>query len=231
MTITLYDLAARDPAIRFSPFCWRTKMALRHKGLSFAMVPWRFREKAALVPAGSERVPVIQDDGRWVADSWAIALYLNSEYPDQPALMADEAARAAARFTMSWCDASLHPAIARYAMLEILNAIDPADQAYFRASREQRFGTTLEAFCGDPAGARKTVAGVLAPVEQTLRDHAFLGGARPVYADYALFGSLMWPHAICREPLLAPASNVVMWFERMLDLNDGFARTAKTVRS
>ncbi len=33
MAITMYDLAGADPNRRFSPFCWRTKMALAHKGL------------------------------------------------------------------------------------------------------------------------------------------------------------------------------------------------------
>jgi len=33
MTITLYDLAGAEAERRFSPFCWRTKMALAHKVL------------------------------------------------------------------------------------------------------------------------------------------------------------------------------------------------------
>jgi glutathione S-transferase len=39
MTRTLYDLAAKDPEMRFSPFCWRAKMAMRHKGLDFETIP------------------------------------------------------------------------------------------------------------------------------------------------------------------------------------------------
>ena len=35
MAITLYDLAGADEHRRFSPYCWRTKMALAHKGLAF----------------------------------------------------------------------------------------------------------------------------------------------------------------------------------------------------
>ena len=41
MTIKLYDLAGEDAALRFSPFCWRTKMALKHKGLPFETEVWR----------------------------------------------------------------------------------------------------------------------------------------------------------------------------------------------
>ena len=35
MAITLYDLAGAETDRRFSPFCWRTRMALAHKGLAF----------------------------------------------------------------------------------------------------------------------------------------------------------------------------------------------------
>lgn len=223
MTIRMYDLAGADPSLRFSPFCWRTKMALLHKGLHFEALPWRFTEKSALVPTGSDRVPVIEDKGRWVKDSWTIALYLDEAYPDRPKLMADEAERAAARLAMSWCDMALHLPIARYCMLEIHNALRPEDQPYFRSSRERRFGATLEAVCADPAGARKQVAQSLAPAEQTLADHAFFGGGKPAYADYALFGTLMWPYVTCREPMLAPSTNVARWFDRMLGLHGGYA--------
>jgi len=50
MTITLYDLAGAEPDRRFSPFCWRTRLALAHKGLAVETVPWRFSEKALLRP-------------------------------------------------------------------------------------------------------------------------------------------------------------------------------------
>ncbi|HCI47115.1 MAG TPA: glutathione S-transferase, partial [Rhodospirillaceae bacterium] len=47
MTIKLYDLAGEDAALRFSPFCWRTKMALKHKGLPFETEAWHITGKEA----------------------------------------------------------------------------------------------------------------------------------------------------------------------------------------
>jgi len=44
MAITLYDLAGAETDRRFSPFCWRTRMALAHKRLDVETVPWRFTE-------------------------------------------------------------------------------------------------------------------------------------------------------------------------------------------
>jgi hypothetical protein len=39
MTITMYDLAGAEMDRRFSPFCWRSRMALAHKGLAVETVP------------------------------------------------------------------------------------------------------------------------------------------------------------------------------------------------
>ena len=69
MAIKLYDLAGAEADRRFSPYCWRTKMALAHKGLDFETIPWHFTDKSAIAFSGSERVPVIVDDETSVADS------------------------------------------------------------------------------------------------------------------------------------------------------------------
>ena len=48
MTLKLYDLAAADEERRFSPYCWRIKMALAHKELDVETIPLRFVEKDAI---------------------------------------------------------------------------------------------------------------------------------------------------------------------------------------
>jgi hypothetical protein len=45
MSLILYDLAGADPARRFSPYCWRVRLAIEHKGLSVETIPWRFTDK------------------------------------------------------------------------------------------------------------------------------------------------------------------------------------------
>ncbi len=86
MAITMYDLAGVEADRRFSPFCWRAKMALAHKGLAVETVPWRFTEKDKLPQPNAGRVPVIRDGDRVVHDSTAIADYLEERYPDRPSL-------------------------------------------------------------------------------------------------------------------------------------------------
>ena len=60
-TIKLWDLAGAEDDRRFSPHCWRVKMALRHKGLEAGEIPWRFSEKEAIAFSGQGRVPVITE--------------------------------------------------------------------------------------------------------------------------------------------------------------------------
>src|SRR3954465_11296126 len=86
MALKLFELVGTDAERPFSPFCWRTRMALAHKGLGAEKVPWCFTEKAAIAPHKSEKVPVLLDGETAVADSWAIALYLEDSYPDRPSL-------------------------------------------------------------------------------------------------------------------------------------------------
>src|SRR6201989_2220604 len=135
MAITLYDLAGAEADRRFSPFCWRTKMALAHKGLEVETVPWRFTEKDKLPQPNAGRVPVIVDGDKDVHDSSAIAEYLDERYPDKP-LFGGPAERGLTRFVQNWTETVLHIGIVRLVLVDIYNHLGPADQAYFRSDRE-----------------------------------------------------------------------------------------------
>ena len=93
MSIALYDLAGAEADRRFSPFCWRTRMALAHKALGVETLPWRFTEKDRLAETGQGKVPVMIDGERWLHDSWEIALYLEKTYPTTDANMTFSLAR------------------------------------------------------------------------------------------------------------------------------------------
>lgn len=228
--LKLFDLAGRDANLRFSPYCWRTKMALRHKDLAFETTPWRFTEKETIGKSGQGRVPVLIDGEQWVHDSWQIALYLDRSYPDRPALMKTDADRAAAHFMNSWCDLTLHLALRHLVLLDVLKAVAEKDQSYFRTSREKALGTTLEQACGDRAANLAGFLKTFAPAEAALSATRYFGGAQPNYSDYVLFGSLQWSNAISGTTFLPDGSAGAGWFEGMLDLYDGFARKAPTVR-
>lgn len=111
---------------------------------------------------------------------------------------------------------------------DLLDIIDPADHAYFRASREARFGRTLEATQADRETRVPLFRATLAPVRLSLRAQPWLGGDAPSYADFIVAGTLMWPRCASRFPLLAGDDPVTAWFERVLDLFDGLGRHART---
>lgn len=232
MTIQIYDLCGRDEGLRFSPYCWRAKMALHHKGLEYEGLPWRFTETDRLSASGQKRVPVIVDGDRIVSDSWQIANYLDETYPDRPMLMADPAARASARWINVWADTTLFAPLSAFAVKAVYQVLDPVDLDYFRTSRERRFGKSLDEVSSVEAqeAARATLTQVLRPAETALSEHSFLGGEAPYYGDYILFGTLMWPYVVSPSLPWADGTAVSDWFSRMLDLHGGAARRAVTVR-
>lgn len=227
MAIALWDLAGAEDDRRFSPHCWRVKMALRHKGLAVEETPWRFTEKDAIAFSGQKLVPVIKDGEREVHDSWAIALYLDEAYPDRPALFAGDEGRSLAFFFKHWTERTVHPAVLRVIVLDLFAALHEKDRAYFRETRERRFGKTLEAFAGDPDAAVAALRAALEPLRPAVAESAFVSGRSPGFADYVLFGAFQWARATSPRALLAPDDPIHAWRERMLDLFGGYARAAK----
>ena len=224
MAITLYDLAGAEADRRFSPFCWRTRMALAHKGLEVETVAWRFTEKDRLPHPNAGRVPVIVDDGHVVHDSSTIAGYLESRYADRPSLFSGETGHALTRFIQNWTETVLQPGLIGFVVLDIHRHAAPKDQAYFRKSREERFGRALEEVVRDREARLPAFRESLTPLRRTLERQDFLAGAAPAYADYVVFGACQWARAISDFVLLAPGDPVAAWRGRMLDLFEGLAR-------
>src|ERR1700681_1375617 len=145
MPLKLFELVGTDEARPFSPFCWRTRMALAHKGFGAESDPSRFTEKEAISPHKSEKVPVLLDGDKAVADSWVIANYLEDCYPDRPSLFGGEGGRAMGRMLNWWGDVVGIGGVFPLIVGDIVDHLRPVDQVYFRQSREARFGRPLEA--------------------------------------------------------------------------------------
>jgi Glutathione S-transferase len=224
MALTLYTLCGIDPARPFSPHCWKAVMALAHKGLAFEEAPVPFTKIAEIEGGASRTVPLLRDGDRLVADSFAIAAHLEEAYPDRPSLFGGAGGLAAARFVEAWSIATLHAALSPIILVDIHDRLAPADQAYFRETRENRFGKTLEEVVANRDAGIAAFPDRLQPLRLMLGRQPFLGGEGPLFSDYIVFGALQWARVVSRAELLPEGDPVRDWFERCLDLHGGVAR-------
>jgi glutathione S-transferase len=107
MAIVMYDLVGQDDR-RFSPHCWRTRMALAHKGLEHEARSTGFTGIPAIEDGTVKTVPALRDGARLVVDSWAIARHLEETYPERRSLFGGPGGLAVTRFVQSWSVAVLH---------------------------------------------------------------------------------------------------------------------------
>jgi len=224
MTVKLFELVGTDPARPFSPYCWRSRLALAHKGLVAETIPWRFTERSAIAPYKAEKVPVLLDGDKAIVDSWEIASYLEDAYPDRPSLFGGAGGRSSARFLNGWGDTVVIAGMFPFIIADIVQRLDPVDHDYFRKTREARFNRRLEDMSADRdskvEGFRKT----LDPLRLMLRAQPFIGGDAPNYGDCIVFGGFQWARAVSPFRLLAEDDPVYAWRERMLDAYGGIAR-------
>ena len=224
MAIKLYDLAAADENVRFSPFCWRVKMVLAHKGLDADHLAWRFSEKDRLAFAAHDKVPVLCDGDTTVSDSWNIIQYLEKTYPEKPVFYPDAES---ALFYKLWVERSILGLVFQCIVADIHGTLTEQDQAYFRQTREKMFGTSLEEVQSGREKKRKALNAALEPVRATLAVQPFICGEQASVADYLLFSCFQFARCTSEYQLLSQDSAVYDWRERMLDLHDGYARKAK----
>ena len=109
MTITLYNVAV-------SSYGAKVRIILRHKALEWTEIPppdgYGSDAYRRIVPAGT--VPAIIHDGLTLADSEAIAEYLNERFPAPPMMPEAVAARASARELSRFHDTRLEPVLRSY---------------------------------------------------------------------------------------------------------------------
>lgn len=221
--LRLFEVRGEDVEFRPSPYCWRTRMALAHKGLDFEPVPWRAVDKDRIAKSGGTTVPVLVDGEQWIGESWNIAVHLDQHHPG-PALFADEATRVSAKQFDRWVTGTIHPLLGQAMVADQFPLLAAEDKAYYRTRTLRKFGRTLEEFGDHPELAIREMRAMLQPIEAQLRQQDFLGGSAHDYRDYILFGVLQCGRVTTMRPLVAEDSRLARWFERLLDAFDGFGR-------
>jgi glutathione S-transferase len=227
MTIRIYELCGADPEHLFSPHCWKVRMAVAHKGLDWETIPTPFTMVATIEGGDSRRIPVIRDGDTVVEESFDIARYLESAYPDAPSLFGGEGGEAVTLQVINWSQVVVHPEVAKLCLLDIHNALGPADQSFFRASREKMFGCTLEEFDAANPKTADALNKALLPLTLTLKKQPFIGGNKPLFADYVVFGALQWMRTTSSVDYLVDDNEVTRWFNSLLDLYDGMGRKGR----
>lgn len=224
MTIRLYELAGSDPARPFSPHCWKTVMALAHKGLDFTRVPTGFTAIRTIGDGSFTTVPVITDHDTVMADSFRIAEYLEEAYPGRHSLFRGEGGRNLARFIEAWSAKTIHTYVGPAIMMDIYAMLGTGDQAYFRKTRESRYSKRLEDIPRDRDEKRGAFLEAIDPLRVMLRSRPYIGGEAPLFADYIVFGAFQWARVCSAFEILPDGDLVRDWFERCLDLHGAIGR-------
>lgn len=223
----LFELVGKDKTQGFSPYVWRIRMALAHKGLDVEMIPLTFTEIPELDGVKAKTVPILEHDGIYIPESWDIARYLEEKFADRPSLFGGEEGKAYANFFnyASFYNLliPLFPALA----FDIFEGLDKKDQDYFRHSREARLGKTLEEAHENKDQALKTFRRQLYPYNSTLRTQDFLFGSRPAYVDYILYGLFQWAKGVSPLTLLNADEPLYQWRTRMDELFNGLGKVIR----
>lgn len=218
--IVLYELAASD-GTRFSPFCWRTRWGLHHKGLEIESVQIGFPDIGQL--GGKRRtVPAIRIGDTFVEDSWDIAEFLDERFPDRPPLFGCPMAKGTARFVECFTDKVIHPTMLRLVSRDVFDLMSPYDQDYFRRTREVMLGATLEEAQAQREQVVQAFRKAIHPIRLTLQRQPWLGGDAPGHADYIVLAAFQWGRLASPFRVLLDDDPISEWFERGLRLHDGF---------
>jgi glutathione S-transferase len=222
--VKLYELALQDGRSA-SPFVWRIRYALAHKGIAYETVYVGFTEIPGLFGGKFKTVPILEHGNTVLNESWDIAEYLDREFPERPKLFKTPAEHALVRFTDAWFMGEVMRKMFRVYIKDVHDAARPEDRKYFRESREKNMkGQTLETFTADRATHLPAIRAALAPLRQFLQKSAFLGGAEANYADFIALGGFYWAASAGTIPLLARDDSLRDYLSRGFELYGGIAR-------
>jgi glutathione S-transferase len=226
--VRLYELVIENGRSA-SPFVWRIRYALAHKGVSFEAMPIGFTEIPEVFGGRFKTVPVICHGDTMLAESWDIAEYLDRAFPGQPPIFSGPAEYAMVRLMDAWFSAEILRKMFRVYVFDVHNAARPEDRAYFRQSRERLLkGTSLEEFTADRTEHLLALREALKPLRLHLSHYPFLGGSTPNYADYIALGAFQWVASVSTLPLLPPGDDALRkWLDRGLDLYGGLGRDSR----
>ncbi len=196
--LTLYQF-------ELSPFCDKIRRVLHWKKQPYEVhevTLWQaLTQVRRLNPVG--KLPCLEHDGRFLADSSDIALYLEERFPTPPLLPSDSEQRARCHVLEDWADESLYFYELRLrfgtkqSVQRWLPALAAHDAAPVRALAARVLPRRFAAQLRQQGIGRKSLAAVLADLERhvsalasLLERHDFLVNDTLTLADIAVFTQL-----------------------------------------
>ncbi len=226
-TIKLYDLVLAS-GVTLSPFVWRTKLALLHKGFEIDDVPVSYKGIKSIADGNQKRLPVIEDDGLIVPDSWKIAEYLDETYPDRPMLYRSQSEKNFARFLDGWMWRGMIHAWFSCFTLDQVKLVHDEDRDYVLDAHQNRiFKRPLEEVVADREQRLIEARPLLDPLRELLTQSKWLAGDEPNQIDYIALGNFLWGASLASHPPLAKDDPLMDWLDRGFDLFGGIGRDSR----
>lgn len=191
-----------------SHYAEKVRLILDYKGLSY--------KKIEVTPgigqleiyrlSGQRQVPVLKDGGRVIADSTAIAKYLDQQYPGRPLFPKDPKQRGLCLLIEEWADESLG-LLSRKALVGALsqnqslrNSVLPNDMPPLIKNLIGSVSNELLGILGAGIGvgseavtaAKVALRQDLEALTLLLQDSPYLVGDQPTLADFAVAGLTMY---------------------------------------
>ncbi|EKU99303.1 glutathione S-transferase [Leptolyngbya sp. PCC 7375] len=191
-----------------SHYCEKVRLILDYKQLPYKTVEVMpgVGQVELYRLSGQRQVPVLKDGATVIADSTAIATYLDETYPERPVLPADGAMRGLCLMLEDWADESMGPN-ARKAMIGAFNQHPSFRTALLPASTPDVLKGLVSAVPGDLLNLLGTGVGfgpddikaatlslqqALSSICVVLSEHPYLVGIQPTLADFAVAGISMY---------------------------------------
>jgi glutathione S-transferase len=191
-----------------SHYCEKVRLILDYKGLAYRKIEVTpgIGQLDLYRMAGQRQVPVLKDGSTVIADSTAIAHYLERQYPDRPIIPSDPKQRALCLLMEEWADESIG-VNARKAMIGAFSHNPDFRSAVLPPSAPGFLKTLVEAVPGEAldvlgigagfgpdaiSSARRAMQQNLEALSLLLADSPYLITDHPTLADFAVAGLTMY---------------------------------------
>lgn len=187
-----------------SQYSEKVRLILDYKGLAYRKIEVTpgIGQVDLFRLTGQRQVPVLKDGNKYIADSTAIAKYLDLEYPDRPLIPKDPKQRGLTLLIEEWADESIGIK-GRKALFAAISQDQSFRKALLPTSTPDVFKTLVEGVPSDllsvlgfgvgysPDVVRSAIADLKQDLEALtllLADSPYLTGDEPTLADLAVAG-------------------------------------------